>query len=125
MAKKSKSRGRYRNTRRKTTARRSLRFYKPVRRPVPRASVTPHRWKGEEVRSTPVKKTAPSRHTRTARTNKLQKAAKVSLTKQEHKRKLICARRAIRNEVIHAKGHAGKSGQKRPNLKNRNIKCHY
>lgn len=122
MAKKSRSRGSKRSFKRTTSHR--LRFYKPTRRPVPRSSVKTPLGRGQELRSRPVTKYKPVKKRVTGRPNKgLKQITKTHLTKQELKRRIICARRAIRNEVIHAIGKAGKSGQNRPNNQYRNIKC--
>ena len=41
----------------------------------------------------------------------------------DNRKARICKRRHERKEIIHAIGKSGQGGQKRPNLKTRNIKC--
>jgi hypothetical protein len=117
MAKKGKSR----RTTRNNTARRSLRFSPIARRSVP-ASTIPR------VRR--VRKAPPQRTGRIVvglqqqpRSTKTKRAHAALLTKQTKKDIMVCRRRQQRKEIIHAVGKSGQSGQKKPDLKTRNIKC--
>jgi hypothetical protein len=112
---------RRKNTRRynKSPAKRSLRFFQPVIGSVPRSKVTRNQvWR--------VKKTKSSRteiiSNKPIKVAKKKKIIIPALTASSNQHK-ICKRRHERNQIIHAIGKAGQKGQKRPNNKNRNIKC--
>mgnify|MGYP000677646193 CR=1 FL=1 len=118
---KSRKRSRRRNRYKKQTTNRRLRFSRPIRRSVPATSVDtlgrdlePATRSVKRIRVKKVIQRVPK---------KIKKVSKRTLTNAEINRRIICNRRSIRKEIIHATGKAGLSGQRRPNLKNRNIKC--
>lgn len=117
-----------RNTRRKTnrykptrTAKRSLRFSRHVLRPVPRSRKISL---SRAIRASTIADTSPSTSSYGRKRAKKKPTLTNRLATKTNIRKIVCARRAIRKEIIFAKRKAGKAGQNKPrNNKNRYIKC--
>lgn len=103
------------NTRFKKARQNSLRFspYKPIEISVSSQDTQP----------------STVRRERPQRSEKPKKRASNYLTLQtvkvhtDDRRTRVCKRRAERKEIIHALGKSGSGGQKKPDIKNRNIKC--
>jgi hypothetical protein len=111
-------RSRYTRRHKVITAKRSLRLSKPFK-PTSTGRLTFNTIRREQ----PVQRQTVLKQS-TKKVIQRKNFKKTSLTALEKKRKMICKRRAERKQIMHALNKAGRSGQRRPDNRTRNISCH-
>jgi hypothetical protein len=72
---------------------------------------------------TPVRRARPQRAEMPKRAKITVLTPSAPLVHTDNQRAKVCKRRHERKQIIHALGKSGLGGQKKPDLKNRNLKC--